>query len=303
MPRAFDITPSTTTAKVEQGGSAEFSFTVSNKLGKAVRARFTPEPDPKMKDRASWLKVTESELDLAHDATLTCTVRVAVPPDAALGAFSFHLAVSSTSNPDEDYAHGPPVSVDVTKKDDDKPFPWWIVAVAAGLVVLVAGGFGIKAWLERTPKPGAPCPATGECPANQVCVALESGVKTCLLAAAQPCESPIECASSFCRLDNKTCSRTDQGCDIDGECPAPFACHAKRCVLPDGAQCQVDTDCKSSECDTTKTPSVCVKPVAVVDCIPPCAAGFQCSRGQCRPRIFIKRYDLKIAPGVKLKFP
>src|SRR5687767_3776155 len=128
MPRAFDITPASPTIKTNADGKAEVSFTVSNKLGRQVRARARPEIEGSTQSK--WLSIIGSdERDFASDGTQQVTVRFAADPGTVPGPYPFHLLVSNVSNPDDEYAHGPTViaQLEKVKVEQRKPFPWWIL--------------------------------------------------------------------------------------------------------------------------------------------------------------------------------
>jgi serine/threonine-protein kinase len=74
-------------------------------------------------------------------------VHIAVPPGTPVGKYSFRLNIISVENPDDEFTEGPSVSFEVKEvtvaQAPARKFPWWIVAVAAVVVL----GAGIITWL------------------------------------------------------------------------------------------------------------------------------------------------------------
>lgn len=274
MPRAFDITANTTSAKLDASGRAELGFTVSNTLGKSVRARAVCQPDGKT--QAQWLTIAgDVERDYTHDGTQTYAVKVAVPPGTPEGTYAFHLLVSSVLNPDEDYAHGPPVSFTVAPAaaTPRRKIPWWLIALAGGVLVIGIGSFAL-AKLVGGKAPGATCTKDADCPSDQKCAALSVGTLTCRLKPGEKCKNQTDCSSLFCPEDKGKCSRDDGLCESPADCRSPFQCTNGRCALADGQSCFADQDCISGDCNRTCQP-------AVAQCIPPCPWGSFCASGRC----------------------
>lgn len=148
MRRGFAITTSTSSVRVSGAGQAVVTFTVTNALGRPVRARALLEPEGAV--RPEWLSLAgDSERDFPSDGTHQFTVRIAVPPGTPEGTYAFRLSAVSVENPDEDFTTGPSVGFQVSRPAvpvKKKPFPWWAVALAAGIafitvtLVLVAHG-------------------------------------------------------------------------------------------------------------------------------------------------------------------
>jgi beta-lactam-binding protein with PASTA domain len=89
----------------------------------------------------SWLALKEEpERVIPIAGTVQYTVAIVAPPDADPGSYSFNLDVLGEENPDEDYTRGPAVTFEVpapvvVKK---RPFPWWILAVVAAVLLVVS---------------------------------------------------------------------------------------------------------------------------------------------------------------------
>jgi PASTA domain len=144
--RIFAITAARETVTLDSQGRAEVSFTASNTGPKSIagRARLVPIGSTK----ESWLSLEgEHERKFAKGEAQQFTVKIAAPPGTPAGKCSFRLNIISVENPDDEFTEGPSVSFEVKELASAAPpvgrFPWWIVAIAAVLVV----GAGIITWL------------------------------------------------------------------------------------------------------------------------------------------------------------
>ncbi|HLL00799.1 MAG TPA: LamG domain-containing protein [Myxococcaceae bacterium] len=144
MPRSFAITTSEPSLQLSPAGRAELTFTVSNTLGQPVRVRTVVEPEGQA-SRDWFTLVGDAERDLAPDGTQSYSVKLSVPPGTPEGQHAFHLLVANVANPDEQFAIGPSVAFQVQRAAPAarKPFPWWIVAVAAGVLLIAVGAITI----------------------------------------------------------------------------------------------------------------------------------------------------------------
>ncbi|MFL5347798.1 MAG: LamG-like jellyroll fold domain-containing protein [Hyalangium sp.] len=140
MPRSFAITTSAPSVELNGSGQGEFTFTVSNALGRPVRVRAVIEPEGQL--QRGWLALAgEPERDLAPDGTQSFTVKVSTPPGAPAGSQAFHLVVVNVANPDEEFAAGPSVSFQVRRPvvHAPKKFPMWIAFLTAGVLLIILG--------------------------------------------------------------------------------------------------------------------------------------------------------------------
>ena len=150
MPRSFAITTSTPSLQLHGSGQGEFTFTVSNALGRPVRIRAVIEPEGPL--QRGWLALMgEPERELAPDGTQTFSVKVSTPPGSAEGSYAFHLVVVDVSNPDEEFAIGPSVAFQVQRPvvAAPKKFPMWIALVAAGVLLITVGAVTAGVLLRR----------------------------------------------------------------------------------------------------------------------------------------------------------
>jgi serine/threonine-protein kinase len=149
MPTLFHVTPASTSVKLDTNRKASATFTVTNASGGRMRARANVVvTDASTRD---WFRLgQEAEHEFDADGTTQYTVEIAVPSDAPAGRYTFRLDVVGVENPDEDYSEGPPVQVVVAGPvKERKPFPWWILAVVGG-VLLVGIILAIVLWPRMT---------------------------------------------------------------------------------------------------------------------------------------------------------
>ncbi|MBN1205931.1 MAG: LamG domain-containing protein [Myxococcaceae bacterium] len=137
MPRSFAITTSVPSVPLNGSGQGEFTFTVSNALGRPVRARAVIEPEGQL--QRGWVMISgEAERELALDGTQNYAVKVSTPPGVPEGTYSFRLVVVDVANPDEEFAIGPSVAFQVQRPaaPPRKRFPIWIPLSAVAVLLL-----------------------------------------------------------------------------------------------------------------------------------------------------------------------
>jgi hypothetical protein len=150
MPRSFAIATSTPSLLLDGSGLGEFTFTVSNALGRPVRIRALIEPEGAL--QRGWLALRgEPERELAPGGTQTFSVKVAPPPDVPEGSYSFHLVVADVANPDEAFELGPSVAFQLQRPavTPRRKFPLWIPILAASMLLVIAGGFILGSALRQ----------------------------------------------------------------------------------------------------------------------------------------------------------
>lgn len=166
MPGPFAITAVTNSVGLDANRRGTASFTVFNASGRPVRGRAQlVSEDPAA---AAWLTLDgEPERDLPIADTEQYTVQIAVPPDAPAGSYPFRLDMVGVENPDEDYTAGPTVTFVVPEPAPKKPFPWWILLVIGGVLVVCCLGvlvLGGGAWVATQGQPVSPTPTLTSSP-------------------------------------------------------------------------------------------------------------------------------------------
>ncbi len=135
--------PTTVALKTEAGfhkGTAVFG--VTNKTGEGLTGRFSVQVQGNGK--AEWYSIQgEPERPVAAGETQTVTVVAKIPATTPPGQHRIKLRATNVNDPDNDSTDSavatvtiPAVAKPPAKK---KPFPWWILAVVGGVLVVVIG--------------------------------------------------------------------------------------------------------------------------------------------------------------------
>jgi PASTA domain len=137
MNRIFAITAASERVTVGGDGRGEITFTVTNSSARPLRGQLRVRPLGSTK--GEWMSVVgETERVFSPNATQQVVVKVATPPGTPAGKYQFRLDAVSVINPDDDFTEGPTVDLEVKATEaPKKAFPWWIVAAAAGAVILI----------------------------------------------------------------------------------------------------------------------------------------------------------------------
>jgi hypothetical protein len=137
MSRIFAITTASDRVTVGGDGRGEITFTVTNSSARPLRGQLRVRPLGSTK--GEWLSVAgEAERVFSPNATQQVVVKVATPPGAPAGKYQFRLDAISVINPDDDFTEGPTIDLEVKATEaPKKAFPWWIIAAAAGAVILI----------------------------------------------------------------------------------------------------------------------------------------------------------------------
>jgi PKD repeat protein len=150
MAHSFTITTASEAVPVERG-RGEAAYTVTNANSGALRGRAKVVALPPAAQ--TWFAIEgEAEQDYQPNETRNHRVRIAVPASSPAAKYTFRLDMVSVVNPDEDFTEGPLVSFDYKPAIPPRPFPWWVIPVAAA-VLIVIGGF-LLWWLF--PRGGEP---------------------------------------------------------------------------------------------------------------------------------------------------
>ncbi|MGH2507033.1 MAG: Kelch repeat-containing protein, partial [Ktedonobacteraceae bacterium] len=146
MSSPFTITPSAKTVTLGSNHQGQVVFTVENTTTHTIRghARMVVQPDTAQ----AWLELAgEAEQVFAGTSSQhgsnsqQYTMKIAAPANAPTGSYSLQLNVVDLANPDDNFTEGPAVTFAIAPPPIiKKRFPWWVVAVGAGIVLLLGVG-------------------------------------------------------------------------------------------------------------------------------------------------------------------
>lgn len=153
MPDTYVVTtPATTVTLAPAPRVGQLAFTVSNIAGRPMRTRLRIVPQEPA--QPGWFAIQGGEERLLGlGATETFAVAVTVPPEVPAGSYTFRADAVGEDSPDEDFQTGPTVSLSVPAAVAKAKFPWWIVAVAAAVVVIGVAAFVFISRSGTDPKP------------------------------------------------------------------------------------------------------------------------------------------------------
>lgn len=143
MAALFDITALSTNVSLDKTKRrGEAAFTVTNRAGRTIRGR--AEPRALNPVAQPWLTVLEdAERKFPAGGVQSYMVEILVPPGAPKGEYIFRFDMVDVADTDETRVEGPTLTFSVPEPIV-KPFPWWIVAVVLGLIVLIAIIWGVS---------------------------------------------------------------------------------------------------------------------------------------------------------------
>lgn len=143
---SFEIPDGPTTIALKKEGAfhkGSAVFGVTNKTGEGLTARFSVQVQGDGK--AEWYQIQgESERAVAAGENQTVTVVAKVPAATPPGQHRIKLRAINVNDPDNDSTDSAAATVTVpavaaATPSPKKPFPWWILAVVGGVLVLVIG--------------------------------------------------------------------------------------------------------------------------------------------------------------------
>jgi hypothetical protein len=140
-------------AEATQGGEriqkGTLALTVRNRTERSRIGRITIEaggaakPDWFSFEGALPTNPREIERDFAAKGTETIRANLQVPSGAPAGSHVFRVRVTAEDDPDNDFTISPNVAFDVAASapapQPKENFPWWAIAVAAALVLIIGG--------------------------------------------------------------------------------------------------------------------------------------------------------------------
>ncbi len=135
----FAITAAVNSIRLDAGGRGEVSYTVSNTSGRPLRGRARIVP-PQEAPADCFTIIGAAERDFAAAGTQQYNIQITLPLGVKAGRYLLKLDMVGVKNPDEEFASGPPITFEVRSQEPvKKPFPWWVVAVGLGALVVLAG--------------------------------------------------------------------------------------------------------------------------------------------------------------------
>jgi hypothetical protein len=137
MANPFAITAASNSVPLRDDRSGQAVFTVFNASGRPIRGRARIVAEDPIAEQ--WLSlVGDAERVFGIAGTQQFMVQIEAPSTAPAGDMRFRLDMVDVENPDENYSRGPTVTFQVPEPvAAPKPFPWWIVAVAVGVILLI----------------------------------------------------------------------------------------------------------------------------------------------------------------------
>ena len=143
MAGAFDITTTSTSVKLPPSRTGQLVFTVTNTSGRPLTVRGVIVT-PQSPDQKAWFNIEGAvERPAPPNVGLQYAVNIAVPMSAPAGPAVARLDAIAREDPDAYQTQGPAVVVDVPPAvvpPVRTPFPWWIVAVAVAVLLVLGGG-------------------------------------------------------------------------------------------------------------------------------------------------------------------
>ncbi|MCA9540238.1 MAG: hypothetical protein KC620_15175 [Myxococcales bacterium] len=274
---------------LKAGERAKVAFTVTNGLGSDVEALLRVRaPDANQ----AWFTIAGGERRrFGPDATQNITIELHPPNNAAGGAFPFALIVADEKQPEEEWQHGPELTLTVTPGDPAPKSRLWLWLLIAGAAALLLIGVGLA--LCFTVGPCASGPGLGEacavdeprCDGDTLeCTPLDM----CLLKlGATGCKTgATDCSTGFCK--DAACvapPAIGEPC-VEGNCAADdlLVCPESTCLGDVGAAgCTDDKQCLSGWCRKTETPARCAALLAPGEpCTEDRCQDARCLSGHCR---------------------
>ncbi len=185
MANEFSITTATNKFTLDATQRGEVTVTVSNATERKLQGRAQLEAGGGAK--VDWFKLDgEATRTLNVAESTQYTIKVAAPPGTPAGDYSVRLNMIGVTNPDEEFSEGPTVAFGLKQAIAAAPvkkgFPWWIVIVIVG--VLVVGGviFGVMQMRQPAAPPPTPTPALDQTATAEALVAGQTATAEALAA-------------------------------------------------------------------------------------------------------------------------
>lgn len=244
MSNSFIVTAPSTPVDVEQGGSGELAFGLSNPGPRWRKVNILVSAlEPKSGGWFSLRGATERRLEAGESTSVTVEVRV--PADGPPGNYGVNLLVSDVENPDA-VTSGQSATLIVHRHEvvDPQRPPiwkkyWWVLLVVLGVVGL---GIGIY-FLTRPPGLGKSCAGGKSCAEGLTCFE-----EICRIPVGAACQRSVDCETAQC-TDGKCAFSGIGGRCQPARCGPQLSCTNAVCLGVDGATgCARNEDCVSGLC-------------------------------------------------------
>ncbi|MEQ9498982.1 MAG: hypothetical protein RIT81_19030 [Deltaproteobacteria bacterium] len=202
----------------------------------------------------SWVELEGArERTFTKDSTTQILANVSVPSSAASGEYSFKLAFVGVRNPDEDYTESPSVRVKARQPAErpSKPFPIWILALVAVLVIVIGVVIffvvrDTRAGIRESCAEGVQCADGLTCSDKQICLFANGGT----------CADGNDCLTGYCGAEDHVCADEPGppglGEACESECAEGLTCAGKKCLGTLGFACTSSEDCHEMVCDNSQ---------------------------------------------------
>ncbi len=165
MTNPWVVTTATERLTLDQSRSAEITFTVTNKSARIARTAF----DIRTGDGVdtSWFTIDDPQRAIRPAASVPFLVRLAVPAQVAPGSYEFEARVCPPdAAPEESFVLSPRVLIEVPAPPapPKRKWPWWLLAIAAGLLALVIGVITWLVWPSDATPQAEPTPSATPSP-------------------------------------------------------------------------------------------------------------------------------------------
>ena len=132
----FAITATSSSVRLDEKRHGETTYAVFNATGAPIRGRAELKADNPAAQ--GWLSLGgDAQRDFPTAGASSYTVQINVPDDAPQGSYSFHLDMVGVERPEEYFTSGQVVTFVVPAPVvKPKKFPWWVLAVAGGVIVI-----------------------------------------------------------------------------------------------------------------------------------------------------------------------
>ncbi len=140
MAGLFSISVASNSVRLDNRRQGAANFTVFNASGRSITGQASTVTVPQGQSHSTWLKIEgDIERSFPIAGTSVFDVTIQAPVGVPAGTYTFRLNMVEVQNPDETFAEGPTVSIEVPASKPSIRFPWWILLVAGVVLVVIVG--------------------------------------------------------------------------------------------------------------------------------------------------------------------